>query len=77
MSINGLLGFWELMTNEGNFTFVPMSRLNQDCIENLFCVIRGKGGFRDNPDIEEFKDAFMFIVINKFFISKQCQQLQG
>ena len=44
------------------------NRLNQDCEENLFCIIHGKGGFRDNPDAVQFKDAFKYVVADKLFI---------
>ena len=41
--------------------------LNQDCIENLFSIIRGKGGFHDNLDVEQFKAAFKYVVADKHF----------
>ena len=44
------------------------NRLNQDCAENLFGTICGKGGFRDNPDAVQFKDAFKYIVADKLFV---------
>ena len=34
--------------------FLLTSRLNQDCVKNMFSVIRGKGDHRDNPDIKQF-----------------------
>ena len=43
-------------------------RLNQDCVENLFSIIRGKGGFCDNPDVEQFKAAFKYFVADKLFV---------
>ena len=52
------------------------SRLNQDCVENLFSIIRGKGGFRDNTNPEQFKDAFRYVVADKLFVqssSSNCK----
>ena len=62
-----LLGLWEYLKGE-NFQFTLTSRLNQDCIENLFSIIRGKGGHRDNPDPQQFKDAFKYVVGDKLFV---------
>ena len=36
---------------------INLSCLNQACVENLFSVIRGKGGHRDNPDVNQFTSA--------------------
>ena len=43
-------------------------RLNQDWVENLFSIIRGKDGFRDNPDVEQIKRAFKYLVADKLFV---------
>ncbi|XP_075315925.1 uncharacterized protein LOC142375667 [Odontesthes bonariensis] len=34
--------------------YLCISKLNQDCIENLFSLIRGKGGHKYNPSAREF-----------------------
>ena len=50
--------------------------MNQDCVENLFSIIRGKGGFRDNPDPQQFRAAFRHLVIDKLMVlsnSANCQ----
>lgn len=57
----GLMG--ELQSAEG-FKFLLTSRLNQDCLENLFAVIRQKGGNRDNPDPNHFRFTFRQILCN-------------
>ena len=62
-----LLGLWEYLKGE-NFQYILTSRLNQDCIENLFSIIRGKGGHQDNPDPQQFKDAFKYVVGDKLFV---------
>ena len=55
ISINALFGLWQHLKKEEKFQFILTGRLNQDCDENLFSIIRGKGGFHDNPDVEQFK----------------------
>ena len=57
-------------------SFILTSRLNQDYFENLFRIIRGKGGFRDNPNAEQFKDTFRRVVAHMLFvqsISSNCK----
>ena len=47
------------------------------CIENLFSLIRGKWGFRDNPDPSQFRAAFRHVVIDMLFVhskSSNCQE---
>ncbi|XP_041966356.1 uncharacterized protein LOC121724076 [Alosa sapidissima] len=41
----------------GELKFICTAKLNQDCLENLFSVIRGKGGHRFNPTSREFAAA--------------------
>ena len=43
LCIHSLLGLWEHLKAEHDFKFIFTSRLNQDCAENLFHVIHGKG----------------------------------
>ena len=38
-------GLWEYLNTQQNFKFILTKRLTQDCAENLFSIIRGKGGF--------------------------------
>ena len=68
ISINALLGLWQYLKTQQNFQFILTGRLNQDCAENLFSIIRGKGGFRDNPDPQQFKEAFKYVVADKLFV---------
>lgn len=56
--------------------FFLTSRLNQDCIENLFSSIRGKGGHRDNPDSVQFRSALQQCMVDKLILSsntKNCK----
>ena len=64
LSINALFGLWHYL-KEG-YEFLLTSGLNQDCIENLFSIIHGKGGFRDNPDVQQFKAAFKYVWLISF-----------
>ena len=44
------------------------NRLNQDCVENLFSIIRGKGGKRDNPDAREFRASYRQVVFDQLLM---------
>ena len=68
MSINALLALWEDLHSNHQFKFLLTNRLNQDCIENLFSIIRGKGGNRVNPTPQQFRSSFRHIVVEKLFI---------
>ena len=65
LSIKSLTAFWKDVTNNHGFKFLLTNRLNQDCLENLFSIIRGKGGNRDNPTPQQFRAAFRQIVVEK------------
>ena len=68
ISINALFGLWQHLKKEEKFWFILTGRQNQDCVENLFSIIRGKGGFCDNPDVEQFKAAFKYLIADKLFV---------
>ena len=55
ISIIALFGLWQHLKKEEKFQFILTGRLNKDCVENLFSIIRGKGGFHDNPDVDNSK----------------------
>ena len=57
MAIVCLLMLWADLHQDGT-KYLLTNRLNQDCLENLFSVIRGKGGQRDNPEPLQFRTAF-------------------
>ena len=63
-----LFGLWLHLKKEEKLQFILTGRLNQDCVENLFSIIRGKGGCCDNPDVEYFKAAFKLVVADKLFL---------
>ena len=51
-----------------NFKFILINRPTQDYAENLFSIIKGKGGFRDNPDASQLKEASNYVVADKLFV---------
>ena len=63
ISIKNLLFLWNDLHINQQFQFLLTNRLNQDCIENLFSLVRGKGGYRDNPNPMQFRSAFRSIVV--------------
>jgi hypothetical protein len=65
ITINALLGLWGELSENHEFKFLLTNRLNQDCAENLFSIIRGKGGKRDNPDAREFRAAYRQVVFDQ------------
>ena len=48
------------------------TRINQDCVENLFSIICGFGGHRDNPDVEQLKSSFKYVVADKLFVQSDA-----
>ena len=67
ISITSLINLWKELKNSG-FKYLLTNRLNQDCLENLFSMIRFKGGFRNNPDFQQFRAAFRHIIVDKLFV---------
>ena len=57
MDITCLLQMWETLHNEHGVRELRTRQLNQDCVENLFSIIRSKGGARDNPEAQAFRAA--------------------
>jgi len=68
MNINALQTIWSLLKSEYDVSFLLTSRLNQDSLENLFSIIRGRGGHRDNPDAVHFQSAFKQVIIQNMFV---------
>ena len=63
MDINALQMIWSVLKSEYKLSFLLTSRLNQDSLENLFSVIRGRGGHRDNPGPIHFQSAFKQVMV--------------
>jgi len=58
---------WQQLQMHSQYSFLLTRQFNQDCIENLFSVIRGMGGNRDNSEVHKFQSSFRFVLINKLF----------
>ncbi|GFO29491.1 transposable element p transposase [Plakobranchus ocellatus] len=68
VSISAALHLVQDLHNNHKIKFLLTSRLNQDCIEDLFSVIRGKGGHRDNPDIGQFTSALQQVMLTPLWL---------
>ena len=71
LDINSLAQLWEELRTEYDFDFLLTNRLNQDCLENLFSIIRGKGGHRDNPDAQQFRTAFRQVLVDALLVTSK------
>ena len=68
---------WDDLHTQHGIRFLMTNRLNQDCAENLFSVIRGKGGNRDNPDARCFRAALRQVMVERIMIPSSngnCQE---
>lgn len=77
MAISCLLELWEELHTQYGMHYLLTNRLNQDCVENLFSVIRGKGGHRDNPDASQFRSAFRQVMVDAIMVPSaraNCQE---
>ena len=76
LSINSLLGLWDDLNKNHKVKFLLTSRLNQDCVENLFSMIRGNSGHVDRPTAKQFRSFFRQALIQSIFTfsseSKNC-----
>ena len=72
-----LFGLWQHLKKEEKFQFITTGRLNKACVENLFSIIRDKGGFCDNPDVEQFKAAFGYLVADKLFVQSDTSNCKA
>ena len=71
ISIKSLILLWKELSSQCNFSFLMTNRLNQDCVENLFSIIRGKGGKRDNPDAREFRASYRQVVFDQLLMPSE------
>ena len=62
-SINALLGMWHELGQVEGISYLCVRKVSQDCLENCFSRIRGKGGFCMFPDVEKFRQAYKFILL--------------
>ena len=71
LSINSLLGLWEDLHVNYNLQFLLTNRLNQDCLENYFSLVRGRGGHRDNPDAVQFMAEHRALAVDRLFVNSR------
>jgi hypothetical protein len=64
LSINSLLQFWASIVDVNGVYYLKTRRLNQDCLENLFSVIRRLGCDRDNPTVKNFRDTLRHVTVS-------------
>ena len=57
------------------FSYILTYKLSQDHLELLFSCIRGKGGFNNNPDVNQFKSAIRKILLCAITASKHSNCL--
>ena len=50
--------------NEVSHDYLLSSRLNQDSKENVFSIIRAKGGTRDHPTPNQFRSVYRQVVFD-------------
>ncbi len=76
LTISAVIMLWEDLHNNYDFMFLFTRNLNQDPIENLFSVVRYRGGCNDTPMCNHFRFALKAAMIN--FIShpkeSNCQE---
>ena len=63
-TIAATLMLWNSLHRDHGFHYLLTNRFNQDCLENLFGVIRQSGLCRDNPTPEQFGSAIRHALIN-------------
>ena len=71
MCINSWLQLWEFLENSHSLKFLLTNRLNQDCLDNFFSVIRSRGEHRDNPNSVEFRADYRAVAIDSLFVKSQ------
>lgn len=76
ISVQNLLSLWQELSTEYGFKYLLTNRLNQDCIENLFSVLRGKGGNRDNPNSQQFRHALAAAMVDAIMVQSDKSNCQ-
>ena len=64
LSINCLQHMFSSLHEKLGISFLLSNRLNQDCLENHFATIRGRGGFRDSPTPDAFAATFRQVLVH-------------
>ncbi|KAL4121023.1 hypothetical protein QTP88_013608 [Uroleucon formosanum] len=77
-TINGILSFFEdEKSNNNEVSFILTNRLNQDTLENLFSIMRQKGGYNKNPTARTIRTSFRSTCIFSLCTSKgaNCENI--
>ena len=77
LSINSVIQLWEDLSVNCGVSFLITSRLNQDPLENLFSVIRSKGGHRSNPDPREFRSAITQTMVDNILLTAESSNCKA
>jgi len=77
ITIQSLLILWSDLKLIPGVKFLLTRQLNQDCLENLFSIIRQKGGFRDNPSPKHFKQTFKQVVIKSCLTNSNASNCES
>ena len=72
MCIQSLLGLCEYLKTEQSIWFISTSQIKQNCVENLFTISHGFRGHRDNPEVEQLKCSFKYVVADKLFVQSDA-----
>ncbi len=64
MAIACLHQLWAEFRDNFCYKLLLTYRLNPECVENVFSVIRGQGDQRDNPDPQQFWVAFRQVMVD-------------
>ena len=76
-NIHALKQFLPAMVGvEPGVQYIVTNRLNQDALENLFSVIRGKGSHHDNPDPQQFRYRLRQVMVDKILIPSKVSNCQ-
>ena len=63
-TIRGVIKLWERCQAVG-CSFICTRRFNQDPLENLFGVVRQRGGCMDNPNPVQFRQLYKHALLNR------------
>ena len=64
ITISAVISLWTELRSHYGYSYLLTSRLNQDCLENFFAVIRQSSGCCDNPEPLQFQAAVKQSMIN-------------
>ena len=76
LNINPLFLLSDDLHTKYDVKYFYTNRLNQDCVENLFSVIRGKDGQRDGPDATQFRTALTRVMVDQVLLTRKAQNCQ-